>query len=114
LVGGMSGFFGIGGGFLVVPGLIGATAMPLLNAVGSSLVSVAAFGAATAASYAHSGLVDWPVAGLFILGGAGGGPAGIWLARRFAQEKEALNRIFAAAVGGVGIYVVARGFAALL
>ena len=34
-----SGFFGIGGGFLVVPGLIAATHMPLLEAVGSSLVS---------------------------------------------------------------------------
>jgi len=34
LVGGLSGFFGIGGGFLIVPGLIGATAMPLINAIG--------------------------------------------------------------------------------
>ena len=43
VVGAMSGFFGIdGGGFLIVPGLIGATAMPLINAIGSSLVSVTA------------------------------------------------------------------------
>jgi uncharacterized membrane protein YfcA len=33
-VGALSGFFGIGGGFLIVPGLIGATAMPLINAIG--------------------------------------------------------------------------------
>jgi uncharacterized membrane protein YfcA len=39
VVGALSGFFGIGGGFLIVPGLIGATAMPLINAIGSSLVS---------------------------------------------------------------------------
>ena len=44
-VGALSGFFGIGGGFLIVPGLMGATAMPLINAIGSSLVSVTAFGA---------------------------------------------------------------------
>ena len=37
LVGFASGFFGIGGGFLIVPGLVGATAMPILNAIGSSL-----------------------------------------------------------------------------
>ena len=43
-VGALSGFFGIGGGFLIVPGLMGATAMPLINAIGSSLVSVTAFG----------------------------------------------------------------------
>jgi len=54
LVGALSGFFGIGGGFLIVPGLIGATAMPLINAIGSSLVSVTAFGLTTAASYAWS------------------------------------------------------------
>ena len=63
LVGALSGFFGIGGGFLIVPGLMGATAMPLINAIGSSLVSVTAFGLTTAASYACSGLVDWPLAG---------------------------------------------------
>ena len=60
--GALSGFFGIGGGFLIVPGLVSATSMPLLNAIGSSLVSVAAFGATAAISYAASGLVNWTVA----------------------------------------------------
>lgn len=46
--GALSGFFGIGGGFLVVPGLVAATGMPMLAAVGSSLVAVSAFGLATA------------------------------------------------------------------
>ena len=59
VIGAFSGFFGIGGGFLIVPGLIGVTAMPLLNAIGSSLVSIAAFGLTTAASYAASDLIDW-------------------------------------------------------
>ena len=54
-VGLLSGFFGIGGGFLIVPGLMLATGMPLTMAIGTSLVAVAAFGAATAASYAVSG-----------------------------------------------------------
>ena len=108
-VGALSGFFGIGGGFLIVPGLVGATAMPLLNAIGSSLVSVAAFGATTAASYAMSGLVDWNVAALFILGGIAGGFAGIALAKRLAGEKRLLTLIFSAAVASVGIYVVVRG-----
>jgi uncharacterized protein len=51
-VGILAGFFGIGGGFLIVPGLIAATAMPLINAIGSSLLSVASLGATTATSYA--------------------------------------------------------------
>ena len=107
-VGALSGFFGIGGGFLIVPGLVGATAMPLINAIGSSLVAVSAFGLTTAASYAWSGLVDWPLAGLFILGGALGGVGGIKLAHRLARHKHALSMTFAGIVIAVGLYVIAR------
>src|SRR4029079_6214842 len=52
MAGMLSGFFGIGGGFLIVPALMLATGMPILNAVGSSLVSVTAFGMTNAASHA--------------------------------------------------------------
>ena len=52
MTGVLSGFFGIGGGFLIVPGLMLASGMPILNAVGSSLVAVTAFGLTTAANYA--------------------------------------------------------------
>jgi uncharacterized membrane protein YfcA len=108
VVGALSGFFGIGGGFLIVPGLIGATAMPLINAIGSSLVSVTAFGLTTAASYSWSGLVDWPLAGLFVLGGALGGIIGTKLAGHLAQYKHALSLTFSGIVIAVGLYVVAR------
>jgi uncharacterized membrane protein YfcA len=111
-VGALSGFFGIGGGFLIVPGLVTATSMPLLNAVGSSLVAVTAFGATTAVSYSLSGLVDWPVASLFILGGAAGGFAGIKMAGRLAAHKRALSLVFSSVVAVVGVYVVARGLIA--
>ena len=107
-IGALSGFFGIGGGFLIVPGLVAATAMPLINAIGSSLVSVTAFGLTTAASYAWSGLVDWPLAGLFIVGGALGGFVGIRLAHHLAGHKHALTRIFSGVVIAVGIYVIVK------
>ena len=74
--GALSGFFGIGGGFLIVPGLILATGMPILYAVGSSLVAVTGFGLTTAANYAFSGFVDWTLAALFIGGGVLGGLLG--------------------------------------
>jgi uncharacterized membrane protein YfcA len=109
LVGALSGFFGIGGGFLIVPGLIAATGMPLINAIGSSLLAVASFGMTTAVSYSFSGLVDWPLAGLFILGGALGGIVGIQLAHRLSSHKHALTRIFSGVVTAVGVYVVVRG-----
>jgi uncharacterized membrane protein YfcA len=108
-VGVLAGFFGIGGGFLIVPGLIAATGMPLINAIGSSLFAVTAFGLTTAISYAVSGLVDWPLATLFILGGAIGGVFGIALAHRLAARKHALTRTFSGIVIAVGIYVIARG-----
>jgi hypothetical protein len=105
VVGGLSGFFGIGGGFLIVPGLIGATAMPLINAIGSSLVSVTAFGLTTAVSYAVSGLVDWWLAALFVGGGAIGGLIGIRASQRLAPHRQALSLTFAGIVIAVGLYV---------
>ncbi len=111
-VGLASGFFGIGGGFLIVPGLIGATAMPILNAVGSSLVSVTAFGATTAASYAWSGFVDWPIALFFVVGGLAGSLAGTRLARRLSANRLVLARVFAAFVVLAGLYVAIKGLGA--
>ncbi|MDB5597354.1 MAG: sulfite exporter TauE/SafE family protein [Hyphomicrobiales bacterium] len=113
-VGALSGFFGIGGGFLIVPGLIASARMPMVMAVGSSLVSVAAFGLTTAASYAWSGLIDWRVAGIFIGGGLLGGVAGTAACGRLAASKAALTRIFASLVICVGLYVVVRGFLPLI
>ena len=112
-VGLFSGFFGIGGGFLIVPGLILATGMPLIFAIGTSLVAVAAFGAATAASYAISGLIDWPLAALFVVGGIAGGVAGVSLGKALATRKQALSRVFAILVIAVGLYIVSRGVIAL-
>ena len=112
-VGLLSGFFGIGGGFLIVPGLMLATGMPLTTAIGTSLVAVAAFGAATAASYAVSGMIDWPIASLFVLGGLVGGIAGVAFGKALAAKKRALNLTFSCLVILVGLYVVARGAATL-
>ncbi|WP_308515865.1 sulfite exporter TauE/SafE family protein [Sphingomonas flavescens] len=100
-----SGFFGIGGGFLIVPGLIAATGMPMLNAVGSSLVAVTAFGLTTAANYALSGLVDWPLAGLFIAGGFLGSMAGTRAAKRLSGGGH-LSTVFAALIFLVAAYML--------
>jgi LPXTG-motif cell wall-anchored protein len=108
-VGLAAGFFGIGGGFLIVPGLMAATAMPLRNAVGTSLVVVTALGMTTAASYALSGYVDWPLSGLLIAGGVAGAVVGIWSGRRLARNKGLLERLFAIIVIGIGAYVATRG-----
>ncbi len=111
LTGVLSGFFGIGGGFLIVPGLMLGSGMPMLYAVGSSLFSVAAFGFTTAANYAWSGLIDWPVGLVFIAGGAAGGLLGIRLATRIAGRRGALTRVFATLVILVAVYMAVRTLA---
>jgi uncharacterized membrane protein YfcA len=108
VTGGLSGFFGIGGGFLIVPGLILATGMPVINAVGTSLASVTAFATTTAASYAASGWVDWPLAGVFIAGGMIGGFGGATLAGELALKRGALNIVFAALMAIVAVYMLIR------
>jgi uncharacterized protein len=107
-VGLLAGFFGIGGGFLIVPGLMAATAMPLRNAIGTSLVAVAAFGVATASSYALAGYIDWALAGWLVLGGIAGAIAGLALGKKLATRKQMLETLFASAVIAVGLYVIAR------
>ena len=111
-VGGLAGFFGIGGGFLIVPGLVLSTGMPMIEAVGTSLVAVGSFGLATAANYATSGLIDWTVAAEFIGGGVLGGWCGMLLAGRLAASRRALNLVYAASVFSVGLYLMTRNFAA--
>ena len=108
LTGMAAGFFGIGGGFLIVPGLMLATGMAIANATASSLVSVAIFGAATSANYATAGLVDWRLAGLLLLGGAAGGVAGLWAARRLAASRGRLQLGFAGLVLAAAAYVLYR------
>jgi uncharacterized membrane protein YfcA len=109
IVGLLSGFFGIGGGFLIVPALLLTTAMPLRNAVGTSLVVVTTLGLTTAASYALSGQVDWWLVAVLLAGGIAGSLAGIALGKRLANKRRTLEVGFAAMVIAVGLYVVARG-----
>jgi uncharacterized membrane protein YfcA len=106
LVGLLSGFFGIGGGFLIVPGLIFAARMTMIAAIGSSLVSVGTFGLTTAVSYSLSGLVNWWVMFTFVGGGVGGGMVGAWLAARLSKQQRTLHYIFSGVVMLVAIYML--------
>jgi uncharacterized membrane protein YfcA len=108
-VGLLSGFFGIGGGFLIVPGLILAADMDVRDAASASPVGVAAFGTASASSYAWSGLIDWQVAALLVGGGVLGAIAGSGANAVLAQRKEVLTRLFAWFVMAAGLYVGVRG-----
>jgi uncharacterized membrane protein YfcA len=111
--GALSGFFGIGGGFLIVPGLVRSTSMPVYRAIGTSLVAVSAFGLTTASNYALSGLIDWPVAASFISGGVIGSIAGTVASTRLAAHKGMLSTVFAAMIMLVAAYTIYRSWGAL-
>lgn len=108
LTGLIAGFFGIGGGFLIVPGIMLGSGMAIINAVGSSLFSVGAFGLTAAINYAISGLVDWRIAAEFIAGGLVGGIVGMKLAIRAAQRKRVLTYVFSGVIFAVAAYMLLR------
>jgi len=114
VVGFLSGFFGIGGGFLIVPAIMLGSGMATINAVGSSLVSVGAFGLTTAATYAMAGLVDWRVAAIFVFGGVAGGLAGVKLSVRLSEKRGLLSKSFAVVVIFVAAFVLWKSSAEIL
>jgi uncharacterized membrane protein YfcA len=105
VVGLMTGFFGVGGGFLIVPALVLALGLPVAMAIGTSLVIIAINSASGIAAHFGSGL-DLAVAALFILGGLVGGLLGGRLAGR--ANERALSRAFAVLVAAVGAYLLVR------
>jgi uncharacterized protein len=99
LTGLAAGFFGIGGGFLIAPGLMASTGMTLANAGASSLVSVTLFGTATSASYAASCQITWSVFGAL---------AALPLAKRLESRVKLARTIFAVMVIAVAVFILMR------
>lgn len=108
VVGLAAGFFGIGGGFLIAPGLMASTGMTLANAGASSLLSVTLFGTATSASYALNGQLVWPLFGALVAGGALGTVAALPLARRLESRAPLARALFAVMVIAVAAYILLR------
>ena len=105
-VGSLAGLVGVGGGFLSVPTLAFVAGLPLLSAVGTSLISVSAVAGTTALSYASAHLVVWPIAESLIVGGMLGGYAGVRLAGVLGARKGALTLLFGAVVATAGLYMM--------
>lgn len=113
-IGALASLVGVGGGFLTVPALMFATGMPLLNAVGSSLVAVTAVAGTTALTYASAHLVEWHIAALLVAGGVLGGYGGVKLAGILAARRRTLTVLFSGVVALVGLYMLIRGVTRLL
>ncbi len=108
VAGAASGFFGIGGGFLIVPALIFATGMPMINAIGSSCVAVGVFGLATALNYAGSGFGRLGSGGRLHRRRCFRGIVGMLAATRLSKYKTALTKVFAGLIFAVRFYILYR------
>lgn len=100
-----AGYFGIGGGFIIVPALMHTIlGLSITDAVGTSLISVSTFGLLTATRYSLSGEVNWLISFLFIGGGMIGGIYGTGMSSRVSKER--LVSIFAVILIVVAVYII--------
>ena len=100
-----------------IPGIDGWTATERIRqddrTANIPVVAVTAFGLTTSFNYAMSGLVNWPLAAVFILGGVAGSAIGTRAARVLSADKGRLNMIFAGFVMLVAVYMLWKSWAEL-
>lgn len=107
LTGILSGLFGVGGGFIIVPALVLFSGMGIQRAIGTSLLVIALVSVSGTLSHLAAGRdLSLATAGLFTVGSVGGLFVGSWLGQRLAGP--ALQRFFAAAIVLVAVYVIVR------
>ena len=112
VVGLLTGFFGVGGGFVIVPALVLALGFTMPEAVGTSLVVIAINSAVVLTTRLHGGTLDWSVIVPFMIASLFGMRAGSRLADR--EDPRALQRWFVYVLVGVALYTAARSAAAIL
>lgn len=106
-VGLAAGYFGIGGGFLIVPSLL-YFGLNISIAIGTSLIPVSIFGATTALGYSLQNHINIVISLLFAIGGAGGGFIGSNMLARI--PKNIATNVFAIVTAVVGVYIILRFF----
>jgi len=111
-VGLLTGFLGVGGGFLVVPALTLALALPMGYAAGTSLVVITITSAAALATRAGSGIApDWWLVAALTVTAVAGSIAGARLAAR--TDTRRLSAAFTALVLAVAAYTAVTALPAL-
>ena len=108
----LTGFFGVGGGFAIVPALTLLLAVPLTAAVGTSLLVIALTSAGALAAHLSSGRINWGIAAAFTAAAVAGALAGSRLGRRSRPYR--LAQAFALLVVGVSVFLIAESVAAFV
>jgi uncharacterized protein len=106
-VGLLTGFFGVGGGFVIVPALVLALGFAMPAAVGTSLLVIAINSAAALAARLGGQVhLDWPLLGVFMLAALAGALAGNRIASRVDAAR--LTAAFTTLLVAVAIYTLCR------
>lgn len=110
-VGVLTGFLGVGGGFLVVPALVLFAGLPMRVAVGTSLLVIAINSAAGFVGHMSEGQLHFSLTAAFTVAAV----AGTFVGERFARRvrAEQLRRLFAFFVALVAIFLVAENYRAI-
>ena len=107
IVGILSGMFGVGGGFVIVPALVLFTAMPIKKAVATSLLVIVLVSVSGVASHFAAGReISLEVTGLFVLGGVIGMSLGGLVSKRLSAPI--LQKVFATGIVAVAIFIVSK------
>jgi len=110
-VGFLTGLFGVGGGFVIVPALTLIMGFAMPQAIGTSLLVVAINSAMALVARLGSAHVDWGVAAAFTVAAVVGVQLGARIADRLDPERSL--RAFAAALVVLALYTAGRALAAL-
>jgi uncharacterized membrane protein YfcA len=107
VVGVLTGLFGVGGGFIIVPALVTFSGMGMERAIGTSLLVIALVGLSGIVSHFVGGdAVPANLAVWFLAGSLGGMLGGTAVGKRLAGRR--LQQVFAVLIVGVAVYVIAR------
>ncbi len=103
----LSGLFGVGGGFVIVPALVLFSGMAIKPAVGTSLLVITLISISGVASHLVAGRsISAETTMLFVVGGVLGMFVGIALSNRLAGPV--LQKVFAMAIVIVAFFVIIR------
>jgi len=109
VVGLLSGLFGVGGGFLIVPALVAFATMDVPRAVGTSLFVMTLVGAAAVTSQVAEGrTIPLDIAGSFVGGSVPALFIGSWIGRRLTGPT--LARVFAVTIVLVAAFIIVKTF----
>jgi uncharacterized membrane protein YfcA len=112
-VGLLTGFFGVGGGFVVVPALVLALGFTMPAAVGTSLLVIAINSTSALLSRMGTGVhLDWALIGVFTLAAIVGSVLGGRLATRVRPER--LTAAFTVLLVVVALYTAVRSLPQLV